>query len=286
MRLDVSFDLDFSLCCGQVFRWKKIGEWWYGVVGENVFKIRQRGAELEFENASDEFVRCYFGLNDNLKQISCYIGRDDYIRKALRRFEGLRIVRQEPWECLISFICATYKSIAAIELMLNKLSKKFGERKVFDGLDFYTFPLAGKLAFASENELRECGLGYRAKYVQATAKKVYEQKIDLESFKTLPYLEAKKMLVEFPGVGLKVADCVLLFSLEKMEAFPVDVWVKRVILNHYANLFPEALVKKLSTHESLSNSEYEKLNAFGRSYFGKYAGYAQEYLYHYERTQR
>jgi N-glycosylase/DNA lyase len=286
MRLDVAFDLDFSLCCGQVFRWKKIGEWWYGVVGENVFKIRQRGAELEFENVSDEFVRCYFGLNDNLKQISCCIGRDDYIRKALRKFEGLRIVRQEPWECLISFICATYKSIAAIELMLNKLSSKFGERKVFDGLNFYTFPLAGKLAFASENELRECGLGYRAKYVQATAKKIYESKIELESLKTLPYLEARKTLVEFPGVGLKVADCVLLFSLEKMEAFPVDVWVKRVILNHYANLFPEALVKKLSTHESLSNSEYEKLNAFGRSYFGKYAGYAQEYLYHYERTQR
>ena len=286
MRLDVSFDLDFSLCCGQVFRWKKIGGWWYGVIGESVFKIRQLGAELDFENVSEKFVTCYFGLNDDLEQISCCIGRDDYIRKALRRFVGLRIVRQDPWECLISFICATYKSIAAIELMLSKLSLKFGERKIFDGLDFYTFPTDGKLAFASENGLRECGLGYRAKYVQATAKKIYESKIELESLKTLPYLEARKRLVEFPGVGLKVADCVLLFSLEKLEAFPVDVWVKRVILNHYANLFPEALVKKLSTNESLSNSEYEKLNAFGRSYFGKYAGYAQEYLFHYERTQR
>jgi N-glycosylase/DNA lyase len=286
MRLDVAFDLDFSLCCGQVFRWKKIGEWWYGIVGESVFKIRQLGAELDFENVSEKFVTCYFGLNDDLEQISRCIGRDDYIRNALRRFVGLRIVRQEPWECLISFICATYKSIAAIELMLSKLSRKFGEKKAFDGLDFYTFPTDGKLAFASENGLRECGLGYRAKYVQATAKKICESKIELESLKTLPYLEARKRLVEFSGVGLKVADCVLLFSLEKLEAFPVDVWVKRVILNHYANLFPEALVKKLSTHESLSNSEYEKLNAFGRSYFGKYAGYAQEYLYHYERTQR
>jgi len=119
MRLDVAFDLDFSLCCGQVFRWKKIGEWWYGVVGESVFKIRQCGSELEFDNVSYEFVRCYFGLNDDLEQISRCIGRDDYVRKALRRFEGLRIVRQEPWECLISFICATYKSIAAIELMLS-----------------------------------------------------------------------------------------------------------------------------------------------------------------------
>ena len=170
--------------------------------------------------------------------------------------------------------------------MLSKLSVKFGEKKTFDELDFYTFPTAEKLALASENGLRECGLGYRAKYVQATAKKIFEEKFDLEGLKTLPYLEARKMLVGFPGVGLKVADCVLLFSLEKMEAFPVDVWVKRVILNHYANQLPEPLVKKLSTRDSLSSGEYEKLNVFGRTYFGKYAGYAQEYLFHLERTKR
>ncbi len=285
MRLDVTFDLDFSLCCGQVFRWKKIGEWWYGVVGENVFKIRQCGAELEFDGVNGEFVRCYFGLNDDLEQISRCIGKDDYIKAALHRFEGLRIVRQEPWECLISFICATYKSIAAIEQMLSRLSVKFGEKRFFEGKDFYLFPTPEKLAFASENGLRECSLGYRATYVQATAKKIYDEKIDLENLKKMPYLEAKKALVEFPGVGLKVADCVLIFSLEKMEAFPIDVWIKRVILNHYANLLPEVLVKKLSTHDSLTNGEYEKLNAFGRSYFGQYAGYAQEYLFHYERTQ-
>jgi N-glycosylase/DNA lyase len=122
--------------------------------------------------------------------------------------------------------------------------------------------------------------------LQETAKKIRERKIQLESLKTMPYLDARKALTELPGVGLKVADCVLLFSLEKMEAFPVDVWVKRVILNHYADQLPELLAKKLSTHDSLSNSEYEKLNAFGRSYFGQYAGYAQEYLYHYERTMR
>ena len=286
MRLDVSFDLDFSLCCGQVFRWKKIEGWWFGVVGENVFKIRQCDAELEFENTSEELVRRYFGLNDDLKQISACIAKDDYIRKALRRFEGLRIIRQDPWECLISFICATYKSIAAIELMLCKLSQKFGEKRTFEGRDFYIFPTVEKLAFASENKLQECGLGYRSKYVQATAKKIHQEKFELEGLKNVLYLEARKRLMEFSGVGLKVADCVLLFSLEKMEAFPVDVWVKRAILNHYANQLPEALVKKLSTtHESLSNGEYEKLNDFGRSYFGKYAGYAQEYLYHYERTQ-
>ena len=171
MRLDVGFDLDFSLCCGQVFRWKKMGDWWYGVVGENVIKIRQCDAELEFEGVDEEFVHQYFGLNDNLEEISRCISRDDHVKAALRCFRGLRIVRQVPWECLISFICATYKSITAIELMLSKLSRKFGKKKCFDGLDFYVFPTVEKLAFASENALLECGLGYRAKYVQATAKK-------------------------------------------------------------------------------------------------------------------
>jgi N-glycosylase/DNA lyase len=286
MRLKVTFDLDFSLCCGQVFRWRKIDGWWYGVVGENVVKVRQCGCELEFENVSEEFVQSYFGLNDDLAQISECIGRDDYVRKALGRFEGLRIVRQVPWECLISFICATYKSIAAIELMITKLSKKYGQKQVFDGMDFYNFPTVEQLADASENSLRECGLGYRAKYVQATALKIHSEKIDLEDLKKMTYQEARKMLLEFSGVGLKVADCVLLFSLEKTEAFPVDVWVKRVILNHYANQLPEPFVKKLQSHNSVTNGEYLKISAFARSYFGAFAGYAQEYLYHFERTQR
>ncbi len=286
MHLDAPFDLDFSLCCGQVFRWKKTGGWWYGVVGDKVIKIRQCGAELEFGGADEEFIRHYFGLNDDLAQISRCIAKDTYIQTALQRFEGLRIVRQMPWECLISFICATYKSIAAIELMLKKISAKYGEKRTLDGCDFHTFPTVERLALASENGLQECGLGYRAKYVQATAKKILEEKIDLEGLKIVPYLEARKKLLEFQGVGLKVADCVLLFSLDKPEAFPVDVWVKRVILNHYADQFPAELVKKMRSHGSLTNGEYLKIGSFARTYFGRYAGYAQEYLYHYERTQR
>jgi N-glycosylase/DNA lyase len=286
MRLGVAFDLDFSLCCGQVFRWRKVNGWWYGVVGDNVVKVCQCGSELQFENVTKDFVLEYFGLNDDLVQISECIGKDDYVQKALKRFEGLRIVRQVPWECLISFICATYKSIAAIELMLKKISIKYGEKQVFNGMDFYTFPKVERLSNASENGLRECGLGYRAKYVHATAKKIRDENINLEDLKNLPYLEARKRLLEFSGVGLKVADCVLLFSLRKLEAFPVDVWVKRVILNHYADQLPESFVKKLQSHTSLTNGEYQKIGDFARTYFGAYAGYAQEYLYHYERTQR
>jgi N-glycosylase/DNA lyase len=167
--------------------------------------------------------------------------------------------------------------------MLNKMSKKFGKKVVLDGFEFYTFPECETLASASEQDLLDCGLGYRTKYVLETSRKVRQNGINLEHLKKLSYTEAKKTLMDFPGVGAKVADCVLLFSLDKTEAFPVDVWVKRVILNHYADKLPIELVKKLCAQDSLSSADYEKLNSFGRSYFGTYAGYAQEYLYHFER---
>ena len=286
MKPDAPFNLDVTLCCGQVFRWDKRGDWWYGVVGDKVFKTRQINAEIEFANADEKFVEYYFGLDDDLRKISDRIGKDEHVRKALREFWGLRIIRQEPWECLISYICATYKSIAAIKLMLFKLSKKFGEKMTFDGCDFYSFPTPEKLANATERGLMECGLGFRAKYVLETSKKIYRDDFDLERLRRMPYQQAKKELFSFSGVGLKVADCILLFSIGKLEAFPVDVWVKRTILNHYAEHFPSALIKKISSQESLSNSEYEKMNEFGRNYFGEYAGYAQEYLYHYERMHQ
>jgi N-glycosylase/DNA lyase len=286
MRLDVAFDLDFSLCCGQVFRWKKLDGWWYGVVGDHIIKICQCGDQLEFEGASAEFVRHYFGLNDDLTQISQSINKDPVIEQALQQFGGLRLVRQEPWACLIGFICSIQKNIPAIEQMLSKMAHKFGEKRVFDGKEFYLLPTAERLAVASENGLRECGLGFRAKYVQGTSRKIRDEHINLDDLKALTYLQARNVLLGFLGVGLKVADCVLLFSLEKTEAFPVDVWVKRVILKYYADQFPPELVKKMQSRNSLTNGEYQKIGDFARGYFGKYAGYAQEYLYHYERTQQ
>jgi N-glycosylase/DNA lyase len=134
-------------------------------------------------------------------------------------------------------------------------------------------------------ELMACGLGYRAKYVSETAKLVNEDTFDLERLKKTAYEVAKKELINLPGVGPKVTDCVLLFSLEKLEAFPVDVWIRRAVLKYYAKHFPNEFVKRISAQESLSSSEYGKMSSFGREYFGKYAGYAQEYLYHYERMQ-
>ncbi len=208
--------------------------------------------------------------------------KDPHIAKALKAYWGLRLIRQNPWECLISYICATYKSIPAIKHMLNNLAQKFGEETPFDGKTFYTFPTPEKLGAATEQQLRECGLGYRARYVQATAQTI-QRGYDLEALRKLPYLEAKQALMEFSGVGAKVADCVLLFSLGKTEAFPVDVWVKRVILNHYSDKLPPELVQKLASCPGLCSSDYNRLNEFGRSYFGNTPGSPKSNLYHAER---
>ena len=280
------FDLNVTLCCGQTFRWNRQGEWWYSAVKEDAFKVRQIGDSLEFEGADIEFVKDYFGLDDDLPKILSQISKDEHIEAAIKEFRGLRILRQDPWECLISYICATYKNISAIKKMLLNLSKAFGEKICYDGYDFYTFPTPEKLAKATIEELGKCGLGYRAEYVSETAKMIFESDFELEHLRKMPYEEAREELLNFSGVGSKVADCVSLFSLGKLEAFPVDVWIERVIVNYYANHFSKGFIEKISAKKSPTKSEYEQMSLFGRNYFGEYAGYAQEYLYHYERTQK
>lgn len=287
MKLEAGpFNLEVTLCCGQVFRWNKKCDWWYGVVGGQAFKVRQTGAELEFCSVEEKLIVHYFSLDDDLQKISDSICKDQHIRKALSDFWGLRLVRQEPWECLISYICATNKNITAIRHMIQLLSQKFGEKIVFDSSKFYAFPTPKKLAYASAKSLLECGLGYRAKYVKSASKRIFEKDFELESLGKLPYEKAKMQLCSLVGVGPKVADCVLLFSLGKTEAFPVDRWIERVISNHYIQKIPPELAEKLAQKKALTNSDYSELNAFGRCYFGLYAGYAQEYLYHYERMKR
>jgi N-glycosylase/DNA lyase len=278
------FSLKNTLQCGQLFRWEKRGGWWYGIVERKAFKVRQKGGVLEFEGVDCEFVRSYFRLDDNLPQIISAINRDHLTKQAIQAFFGLRIARQTPWECLISYICATYKNIPAIKNMIFELSKRFGEKIVFENCDFYTFPEPATIANATLNELRKCKLGFRAKRVRETAKMVDSNKVDFETLKKIDYETAKSKLLQLPGVGNKVADCVLLFSLEKLEAFPVDVWMKRIVQEYYTDYFDASFVKRISA-KSLSSKDYNRINSFARDYFGKYAGYAQEYLFHFVRSK-
>jgi N-glycosylase/DNA lyase len=280
------FNLDHTLFCGQTFRWEKRADWWIGVVSQTAVKIRQKNGTLEFKSSSknigSDFLWRYFRLDDDLLGVYSQIKKDKYVSEAVTKFRGLRLIRQEPWECLISFICATNKNIPAIKLMISNLCRRFGDAIEFEGEDFYTFPSAESLAKAHLAELRLCKLGYRAERVLETAKLVYSQ-FDLEALKAMPYERAKKEVLTLPGVGSKVADCILLFSLGKLEAFPIDVWMKRVILECYSRHFEPQFVAKMKTKKGLSRREYEIIYAFGRKYFGDYLGYAQEYLYHHRR---
>ena len=288
-QLKTPFSLDFTLQCGQAFRWNKIGEWWYGVVRQNVLKVRQNQSVLEFqahpEKLNSKFLENYFRLDDNLPEIYSLIVKDEHIKAAVERFKGLRLLRQEPWECLISYICATYKNIPAIKDMIQNVSKRFGKRLLFDGLEFYTFPKPRDIANASIEELKACKLGFRAERVLEVSRKVNAREFDLEALRELSYKKAKDMLMKLSGVGPKVADCVLLFSLDKLEAFPIDVWMKRIVMEYYADHFDSSFVKKVSSKNSLTCGEYKRIGLFGRKYFGKFVGYAQEYLYYFERCK-
>lgn len=286
-KLVTPFSLEHTLRCGQSFRWRKLGDWWYGVVDEKVVKIRQINDELRFQTFPEEmdadFVKNYFRLDDNLPHILSQISRDEQIRRAIQRFSGLRISRQQPWECLISYICATYKNIPAIVEMILNLSKRFGTKITFDDHDFYTFPKPSDLANTDVEELRKCKLGFRAERVLKTSRTIHHEELDLEALRKTDYEHARNELLSLHGVGQKVADCILLFSLDKLEAFPVDVWMKRIILKCYSSHFEPLLIEKIRNKKSLTPREYGEISLFGRKYFGRYAGYAQEYLFHYER---
>ena len=288
LQIDLSitpFDLDRTLCCGQVFRWVKNHKNWYGVVGETVIKLRQDQHVLVFQtypqNLDLHYIKRYFRLDDDLPTILKIINRDTYIDKAIQDLFGLRIIRQEPWECLISYLCATYANIPRIQDMIDRLSRLFGEKINFEGKTFYTFPTRKSLARASLKDLLKCKLGYRAKYLLKTAQLVNNNHFNLEALQKLNYALGRHYLISLKGVGPKVADCILLFSLDKLDAFPVDVWVKRIITKYYSTYFskPQNQIKE---NQSLMN---RTIYAFGRQYFGSYAGYAQEYLYAYYKNR-
>jgi N-glycosylase/DNA lyase len=284
------FSLEHTLDCGQLFRWKKLEDWWYGVVSNKVIKIKQNKDRLIFqifpETENIKFVEHYLRLDDNLQSILFEINKDEHMKKATKQFSGLRLCRQEPWECLISYICATYKNIPAIKKMVASIARQFGEKITVDGYTFNTFPKPSTLAQASLKELRQCSLGFRTTRILETAKIVASKKLFLESLKNIDYSQAKKILLNLPGVGQKVADCVLLFSLEKLNAFPIDVWIKRAVTTIYSSHFDSSFIKQILVKGSLTSKEYKIISYFGREYFGRYAGYAQEYLFHLLRTQQ
>ena len=268
---DQPLNLVHTFECGQAFRWKRVGDWYYGVVFGNIFAIRQTLLGLEFRSypESEEDVayriKYYLRLDDDLPAIYDRIAIDHRMSSAIAQFSGLRLIRQDPWECLLSFICSINSNIARISASVESLCEKLGACLEIDDQVLYTFPTPQQVANLGETGLRLLGMGFRAKYMAETARILTEDGYDLEGLREASYQDAKTELMSLPGVGDKVADCVLLFSLDKLDAFPVDRWVRRAVEDWYLNGEPRS---------------YGAIREWSLDTFGPYGGYAQQYMFH------
>jgi len=266
------FSLDQTLGCGQVFRWDHTDDgWWYGVVGMQVIKIRQDGRQLAFDGASVPFITEYFSLDVDLQPILASIDCDPFIDIAMRQCAGLRLIRQPKWECLISYICSTNSNIPMIRRRIGTIAEQFGREIIFEGKTYSTFPEPSAIACSGGKTLADCKLGYRTPFVFNTASAIGNIKQWEETISAMPFEAARRELMKLSGVGPKAADCILLFAFQKYEAFPVDVWIRRIMQQHY--------IRTLNSNAALTGWEYDIIRRFAREHFGEYCGYAQEYLY-------
>jgi len=267
-------NLDITINSGQVFLWDKIDGIWYGVNGTEILRVKQDPFEI---TSSQKKPSDFFRQDDNMEKILNKISRDNLVRSAVKRFPGLRLLRQDPFQCYISFICSSNSSIQNIKQMLKQICQKFGKKMDFDGHEFFAFPAVEKLAKANLKDLLSCGLGFRAKYVKSAAMSVHSGALEFDFLKKTDYKSSKEALKNIYGIGNKVADCILLFSLEKLEAFPIDRWTQRILQKYYSKKF-FGLIEK-----SLTEKNYETIHKKIVEYFGPYAGYSQQFLFKMER---
>lgn len=268
-----TINIEDTINSGQVFLWNKIGDEWVGVDGDDILVLRQSPFSVRSSGNIGNFLR----RDDDFEKIMSEISMDRTVSRAARQSPGLRLVRQDPFQCYISFICSSNSSIQNIKSMLGNLCRKFGQAHEFDGHRLHTFPKAGVLANATMKEILDCRLGFRAKYVREAAKAVDSGKVDLEELRKADYETAVESLKKILGIGNKVADCIALFSLDKMEAFPIDRWTQRILLKYYKKNFPSI------TEKPVTEKKYKKLHEDIVKHFGPYAGYSQQFLFKMER---
>jgi len=267
----VEIDFDATFFNGQCFRWKKVNSGYIGVVNRKIILIypQDRNTFDIYNCLPEEFKKFfywYFDLDKDyeliLKELSEH---DEILKKAVEKYRGMRLLNQEPFECMISFIISQNNNIKRIQLLIERFCQSYGEKIEYKGFYSWTFPEIEDLKKISTEELKRLGLGYRAEYIKDAIAKLDEGKIDFESLETLSSEEARKILKTVKGIGDKVANCILLYSLQKYDVFPVDVWVKRALREFYG----------------IENTK--QLRQFINS-FGELAGYAQLFLFHYIRN--
>lgn len=238
------FNLEQICKSGQCFRMFHEGDNLYSVIaGGRYLEIEQQGAQCIFhcdEPEFESFWKAYFDLEGDY---AAYIGQidsgDSYLAGAAALGSGIRILRQDLWEMIVTFLISQQNNIARIHKCIRNICERYGEKKVsMQGKVFYTFPTAESLAGLAEDALMECNLGYRSKYVVRTAGSIVNGEVDLEALRGMPYKEAREELLKLYGVGAKVADCICLFALHHLQAFPIDTHINQALDNHYQTGFP------------------------------------------------
>jgi N-glycosylase/DNA lyase len=269
--VDQPLDLAATLQSGQAFRWRADGDAWSGFLGADLVALRQvdDGVEVRcLDRARSTIlgrVARYLRMDDDLPAIYRRLRRDPHLAWSIEQHPGLRLLRQEPWECLIAFICSTQSNIPRISRIQEALADAMGTAATLDGVTRSAFPTPEALAGAGEERLRGLGLGYRAAFVARAAEVVATGRLRLDALAEASYQDARAALMSVHGVGEKVADCVLLFSMDRMESFPIDRWVRRAVEERYfgGRTMPLPV-----------------LASWARETFGPVAGYAQQYLFY------
>jgi N-glycosylase/DNA lyase len=262
-------NLDATLSSGQAFSWRRTATGhWRGWIDGRPCLVWAQGDALRAvgPGLTRDAVNAYFALDLPIDDILGSFPDDPWLQKAQEFAPGLRILRQDPWETLCNFICSSLKQIVQIEQINHELRQTFGDPI---GVGLHSFPDASRLALATESKLRACRLGFRARHLYVAAQQIASSEVSLEKIGKMPTDEAREELIRIQGVGEKVANCILLFAYGRAEAFPIDVWVERVLRRLY--------------FKNSQRVKHERLRAFAASHFGPYGGYAQQFLFHWIR---
>ena len=273
-----SFNIKDIFECGQCFRWNKDSSGSYiGVIKNAVIKVETKDEKIIFTGKSNnnfkQIIREYFDLDTDYSQYKEKLsGIDEYLRKSIEFGNGIRILNQDLWECIISFIISANNNIPRIKKIIEKLSLNYGKKIEFEGKDYYLFPTPEELSKASIQDLRNLGLGFRDKRIYNTTKMVLNKDIDLDEFMKIDNTnKMREELLKLDGVGPKVADCILLFACKRVDVFPIDVWVRRVMNDLYIHNEDE---------EKVNKRELQKL---AEEKFLGLSGIAQQYLFYWKR---
>lgn len=259
--------------CGQCFRWNREEDGSYtGVAYGKLLNVKREGDDVVFSNTDkSEFEsvwKDYFDIERDYGDIKSRVSLDDVMAKSVEFGSGIRILKQEPWEMLISFIISARNSIPNIKKTIEKLSVAFGELVgEYNGVEYYSFPTPDSLCGLSEGDIRQYGTSFRTRYIMESAERI-SSGVGIDGLKESTTESAREKLMEFPGVGPKVSDCILLFGLSKYDVFPVDIWVQRVMDEYYLG----------GKYKNLN-----KIREYGLGLFGEYAGFGQQYLFYYAR---